>query len=110
MQPDDLKNVLGQLFAGGTALAGLVLVFLGGILASYESYDPADRSAVKAQYKRRAWAAFWGFVGSLIAGAAGMVGLLCDGSRFWLISGLVALTASAIVLIGMAVLSVQEIA
>lgn len=110
MSDGDVNNILGQLFSGGTALAGLVLVFLGGILASYDGYEPTDRPAVVSQYRRRAWAAFWGFIGAIVAGASGLAGLVAGGSKIWLCIGLAALAVSAIVLVVMAVLSVKEIA
>lgn len=41
-------SVINQLFAGGTALAGLILVFLGGVLASFESYAASEQLTLEA--------------------------------------------------------------
>jgi len=110
MTPDEVRNVLSQLFAGGTALAGLVLVFLGGILTSFDAYPTEDKPAVIRKYRARGIIAFSGFLASLVSAGAGLVGLLRGGSFRWLVIGLIALTASAILLGVIAYLSVREIA
>jgi hypothetical protein len=43
------------------ALAGLLLVFMGSISASYQSIDPAIQSVVVGRYRLRIWFAFAGF-------------------------------------------------
>jgi hypothetical protein len=96
------------LFAGGTALAGLVLVFLGGILTAYDSYETEDKSAVAATYKRRAWLAFAGFLFALLAATSGLIGLM-RGPAPWLTIGVFALGISGVLLLLMAVLSVRGI-
>jgi divalent metal cation (Fe/Co/Zn/Cd) transporter len=108
LTPEDAKNILGQLFAGGTALAGLVLVFLGGVLTSYDSFDAVAKKSVRRKYRARAWLAFSGFLTALISAASGLVGLFF-GSWPWLRIGLVALALSGILLVVIAVLSVREI-
>ena len=60
-------SIINQLFSGGTALAGLILVFLGGLLNSYDSYDAQAKNAVKKRYQVRAWLALFGFASSLAA-------------------------------------------
>ena len=109
MTDQDAQAILGQLFAGGTALAGLILVFLGGILTSYDAYDTPDKKSVKGKYRRRAWIAFLGFLASLISAGAGLAGLFL-GAGGWLPTGLIALGLSAILLVAIALLSVLEIA
>lgn len=53
--------------AAATALAGLVLVFLGATSASYESYDPLLRVRnIRARFQRRAWFGFIGFCLALV--------------------------------------------
>jgi hypothetical protein len=110
MDAQDVKNVLGQLFAGGAALAGLVLVFLGSIITAYDAYETTDKPAVKGKYQRRAWIAFAGFLASLISAGAALAGLLRGGSFTWLIVGLITLGLSAILLVAIALLSVLEVA
>jgi hypothetical protein len=105
---EEQRNILGQLFAGGTALAGLVLVFMGSILTAYDSFDATAKRSVRAKYQKRAWIAFLGFIAALVAAAAGMVGLIF-GPTLWLSLGIVALVASGILLVFMALLSVREV-
>jgi hypothetical protein len=65
----ELKELASDLFAGGSALAGLILVFLGGILSAYDGFAPAARFAVRKKYRRRGALALAGFLAGL-AGAA----------------------------------------
>lgn len=108
MSAEEAKNILGQLFAGGTALAGLVLVFLGGILTAYDSYETEGKSAVVATYKCRAWLAFAGFLFALLAAASGLIGLM-RGPAPWLTIGVFLLGISGVLLMLMAALSVRGI-
>ena len=45
----DTNMLINLLFAGGTGLAGLILVFLGGIINAYESYDTVGKKAVQSK-------------------------------------------------------------
>jgi hypothetical protein len=63
----DAEKVRELVFSGGTALAGLILVFLGAVIASFESYDAAQRRAVYRRYRKRGILALTAFAGSLIA-------------------------------------------
>ncbi|HLA09476.1 MAG TPA: hypothetical protein VJ023_02585 [Pyrinomonadaceae bacterium] len=58
----DKNTLIGLLFSGGTALAGLILVFLGGVLSGYDSYDAVAKNAVRPRYKRRAKVGLAGFI------------------------------------------------
>lgn len=60
-------SVAGEVAGAATALAGLILVYLGSISASYGSYDFTQKGAVRASHRRRAWFAFFGFIISLLA-------------------------------------------
>ena len=62
-------SVAGDLVAAATALAGLVLVFLGGIATSFDRYDKQQQASVRGSYQRRAWFAFVGFVLALSSAA-----------------------------------------
>ena len=55
------QTIANLLFTGGTALAGLVLVFLGMIINAFESYDSTQKSAVVSRYKKRAHWSLSGF-------------------------------------------------
>ncbi len=61
-------SLAGDLLAAGSALAGLVLVFLGGVLNTYATYDTVQQPAVRRLYKRKGWTCVGGFTLSL-AGA-----------------------------------------
>src|SRR5256885_1638039 len=66
-------SVAGDVAAASVALAGLILVYLGSISASFDSYEKREQVAVLGKYQRRAWFAFVGFVLSLIAAALAIV-------------------------------------
>jgi hypothetical protein len=57
----------GDIIAGGLALAGLILVFLGAISTSFAGYQKAEQSAVRTRYQLRAWFAFAGLCLALLA-------------------------------------------
>lgn len=59
--------VSGEVAGAGAALAGLILVFLGAIANSFDSYERTAQTAVRGKYQRRAWFAFVGFVLCLLA-------------------------------------------
>lgn len=104
----DPQAILGQLFGGGAALAGLILVFLGGILTSYDSYDPTAQKAVRTKYLVRAWLAFAGFASALVSAGTALAGMFL-GPTGWLCAGVSTLVLSGILLVVMAVLSIKEI-
>jgi hypothetical protein len=67
--------------SAGAALAGLVLVYIGGVATAYGSYRTEDQPAVRNLHLRRAWFGFAGFAFSLTASAlailAKWLGVLC---------------------------------
>jgi hypothetical protein len=101
-------GVAGDIAATGGALAGLILVYLGSITASFATFQPAERRTVLASHQRRVWFAFVGFVLFLIAVALALFGK-------WLaipcmvVSALMVLSIGMIGLIVAAVLTVMEI-
>ncbi len=64
---------MGQVFSGATALAGLLLVFLGGLLNSYESFDTEAKTYVVEEFRLRAGIAFAGFIAALVAAITSLV-------------------------------------
>jgi hypothetical protein len=60
-------HVADQVLTAATALAGLILVFLGNVVSSYESYDPQAKSSVRARFRWRGWFAFSGFAAALVS-------------------------------------------
>ncbi|MBV5271133.1 MAG: hypothetical protein JZU55_16055, partial [Afipia sp.] len=59
----------GDISAAATSLAGLLLVFLGAISTTFDTYQAQEKNAVRGRYQRRAWFAFTGFVLALLAAA-----------------------------------------
>src|SRR5438876_10298448 len=70
VQKVDLINLL---FGGGVALAGLILVFLGGVISAFDSFDETAKDAVRGGYRRRAWLGFSGFVLSLSSAGSALI-------------------------------------
>lgn len=79
-----------DVIGAGTALAGLVLVFLGSVSNGFEAYAPQERRSIVKKYRRRASTAFAAF--TLALGAA-LLGLLSK----WL--QLASLTGAGLVLL-----------
>ncbi len=67
-------DVGGDVAAAATALAGLLLVFMGAILASFDGYEKREQKAVVVRYRRRAGFALVGFLLALISAATALVG------------------------------------
>ena len=103
---DDLPKIAEQMAGMGTALAGLILVFLGTIVGQYDSFDTPSKNRVKVQFRNRALIAFLGLASAVATAAFGFsynffsydwlicVALAC------LIVALLALVVSAIFEIG----------
>ncbi len=70
------KDVIITVLTASAALVGLVLVFLGLIVSSYEGYDAGQQASVDSRYKTLGWWVMAGFV----------VGLACVGlATAWLL-------------------------
>jgi hypothetical protein len=101
-------GVAGDVTGAATALAGLILVFLGAISTSFDSYQKTEQSAVRGRYQRRAWFAFIGFSLAILAA---LLALLAQ----WFSQACLALTAVALLAVAMiwtilaALSSVREI-
>ena len=94
-------DIAAQLFSGAASLAGMVLVFLGFVVAHYESFDKLGKAVVKGKYKSRAILAFWGFISALIAATLGLF-------SNWLISPVILYIGMAV--LGFSILSVVMLA
>jgi hypothetical protein len=66
-------DVVGDVVGAATALAGLILVYLGSIAASFGSFTVEQRDAVLRPHQWRAWAAFSGFVVALLAAVCAII-------------------------------------
>jgi hypothetical protein len=67
-------EVSGDVVTASTALAGLILVFLGATSTSYDTYEPTERGTVRGRYQRRAWFAFIGFALALASALLALIG------------------------------------
>jgi hypothetical protein len=63
----DALGIVGDIIQGATALAGLLIVFLGNAVAGYSSYEKVQQQAVRAVYGQRAWFGFWGVLIAILA-------------------------------------------
>lgn len=101
-------GVSAEVMGSATALAGLVLVFLGAISGSFDSYQKTEQNAVRGRYSRRAWFAFVGFVLALLSAALALIG------KWWAfecaaLASIVLLLAALIWVLIAALSSVREI-
>jgi len=101
-------GVAGDVATAAVALAGLILVFLGTLSTSFDSYQKTEQNAVRGKYQRRAWFSFVGFVLALLS-----AGLAISGK--WLaiqcaaLAGVVILFLSLLWVLVAALLLVMEI-
>jgi peptidoglycan/LPS O-acetylase OafA/YrhL len=63
----DPVTFAGDVIQGATALAGLLLVYLGSVATSYSAYEKAQQASVRASFGRRAWFACIGTVLAILA-------------------------------------------
>ena len=63
-----------EVVGAATALAGLILIYIGTQVASFGSYQPQEQRTVRGRFLKRAWIAFVGFVLALLAAALGIIG------------------------------------
>jgi hypothetical protein len=68
----DIVSDASDIAAAATALAGLILVYLGAVAVRYETLDPKHQSAVRDDYRRHARIAFRGIVIALLAAIAAL--------------------------------------
>src|SRR5689334_9560434 len=67
MDAAQTAHVADQVLTASTALAGLILVFIGSVVSAYDGYETPDQPAVRARYQWRGWFAFAGFAFSLLS-------------------------------------------
>ena len=63
----DASHVTDQLLTASTALAGLILVFIGNAASGYDGYDASQQQAVKGKYQTQGWLGFAGFAAALLS-------------------------------------------
>jgi hypothetical protein len=67
-------EIAGDIVAAGTALGGLLLVFIGVVTTAFQSYDSEAKAAVKGAFQRRGILGLVGFLLSLAAAACALAG------------------------------------
>jgi hypothetical protein len=106
--PANADKILELTFTGGTALAGLILVFLGAVFTSFDSYHPDQQADVAAKYKNRALISLIGFLSALVSAS------LALGAQWfpsvWIVYGSISALALSFILIScVAVVAVSDI-
>lgn len=100
--------VIGMLFSGATALAGLILVFLGGTINAYESYESIEKRSVRNKFRARAWLGFAGFVFAILSALTALSLVYFDSPALEQFSFVTILVSFGFV-IALAILAVKEI-
>ena len=68
----DIVSVASDIATAASALAGLILVYLGAVAIRFETLDPKDQSSARDIYRRHARRAFRGIVIALVAAIAAL--------------------------------------
>jgi hypothetical protein len=103
-----IADIAGDVAAASSALAGLLLVFLGATQTAFEAYEKSAQKSVLAKFRRKAWLAFAGFVLSLIALASSLLGKRFENDCLIELS-LASLLLGVVVVLSAAAASVWEI-
>jgi hypothetical protein len=74
----DVVSVASDIAEAGTALAGLILVYLGAVAVRYETLDSKAQSSARDVYRRHARRAFRGIVIALGAAAGALTAKLLN--------------------------------
>jgi hypothetical protein len=101
-------EVAGDIVTAGSAISGLILVYIGSLTASFATYQPTEKKAVVASYSQRAWFAFIGLVLFMIAIVLALIGKWLD-VPCMIIGALVLLIVALIWVLVTAILTVLEI-
>jgi hypothetical protein len=103
-----MVEIGGDVAAASGAFAGLILVFFGASIASFDTYSETEKGSVRSIYRRRAWPAFAALVAAIISCGLGLYGKAAASvvAVEWS-CGLLAVAGVAIVVLG--VISLREI-
>ena len=74
----DVVSVASDIAEAGTALAGLILVYLGAVSVRYETLDSKAQSSARDVYRSHAGRAFRGIVIALGAAVAALIAKLLN--------------------------------
>ena len=104
VETQELANITAS---AGTAFAGLILVFFGGVVSAFDSHE-GKTPKVKERYRRKARLTFFAFFISLIAVLLSFWSFF-DGSMLRLKWALALILLSALSMVAIAFLEMLEI-
>jgi len=101
-------EMAGDIIAGSTAFAGLIIVYVGSVATAYSSYEKQEQKSVRAKFRRRAGIAGIGVGLAAASAALALLGKWADSN--WMV-GLAAILMVITLLwgVGVTVESVREI-
>lgn len=68
-----MLSIMSDVATSATALGGLILVFLGSVIAGFDSYPKASQKAVLPKFKQRARFSLAGFLLALSSAASALI-------------------------------------
>jgi hypothetical protein len=89
----DIVSVASDIAAAASALAGLLLVYLGAVAVRYEALDPKDQSSARDVYRQHARRAFRGIVIALVAAIAALTAKALKSEPYATIVAVIAILA-----------------
>ncbi len=100
-------QLAGHVISAGTALAGLILVFLGSVFTAYDGFCKTEQTSVRSHYRVRACIAFLGFLAAVAAAGFGFV-LAWRGSGVTIMVPILLLAGSLLCMLVVAVLAIWD--
>jgi len=67
-------SVSGEVVTAGTALAGLILIYIGSLVTAFGAYQATEQKSVRFKFVSRAWIVFVGFFLALLAAGLAVLG------------------------------------
>jgi hypothetical protein len=104
----DTNTLISLLFSGGTALAGLILVFLGGTINAYETFDRVQKTAVRSKYLARARLGLAGFLFAILS-ALSALSLVWVSVPSLILVSVISILISFLLVILLAFLAIKEV-
>ena len=101
-------DLISLLFSGGSALVGLILVFLGETINAFDSYSPLEKQSVRKKYRLRTRLSLFGFISAILSALSALAWNWISFSFLEYFS-LAAILISFIFVVVLAVLVVKEV-
>jgi uncharacterized membrane protein YdjX (TVP38/TMEM64 family) len=70
----DPLELAADVVTGATALAGLILVYLGMVVSGFAGFQREQQATVRAAHQLRAWFAFVGMTLAIVAAVLALIG------------------------------------